>query len=183
MANNNKDITSINIKRKLLILVIFLPLITTLFIKFPKIQTPISNIIIEQKKDSPIGKIIINKINLKNYLYPINSNENAINKNITILKESTFPDQENSIMIIAAHSGTGDIAYFEDLDKLEINDEIIILYKGINYHYLVKNIWEEKKNGFINVNKEVEKQLVLTTCSPNKKGYQLIINCIEKEPN
>ena len=82
-------------------------------------------------------------------------------------------------MFIAAHSGTGRLAYFKNLDKLQINDVIKLEYKNINYTYQIKDIWEIKKNGTINVEKENNTQLVLTTCSPNKEGYQLIINSIQ----
>lgn len=133
------------------------------------------------KRKEEIEYIIIPKINLKRPLYPINSKENTIEKNIAILKESIMPNDNNSILILAAHSGTGKIAYFEQLDQLTINDEIIIKYHNKNYIYQVKDIWEEKKNGFININKELKKQLVLTTCSPKKNNTQLIINCIIKE--
>ena len=51
------------------------------------------------------------------------------------------------------------------------------------YIYIVKDIWEEPKNGYINVNKENKKQLILTTCSPTNSKKQLIVNCIEKESN
>lgn len=132
-------------------------------------------------KKNNFGELIINKINLDEELFSINSSENTIEKHVTILKESIYPDDDNSIMIIAAHSGIGRIAYFNELDKLEINDEIVLIYKDKKYIYVVKDIWEEKKNGYININKEKKKQLVLTTCSPNKDNYQLIINCIEKE--
>lgn len=128
-----------------------------------------------------IGSIFIDKLNINKPLYNINSDKNNIEENITILKESIPPIKDNSILIIAAHSGTGPIAFFKDLDKLNINDEIIINYDNNNYKYYVKDIWEEKKNGYINVNKENKKQLVLTTCSPNNNGYQLIINCVIKE--
>ena len=131
--------------------------------------------------DNSIGYLEINKINLKEKLYNINSKENNIEQNITILKESILPDRDNSIMFIAAHSGIGKIAYFEELDELKPNDEIILNINNKTYKYIVKEYWEEKKNGYINVNKESKKQLILTTCSPNKDNYQLIINCIEKE--
>lgn len=134
-------------------------------------------------KNNIFGKLIINKINLDEELFSKNSTENDIEKHVTILKESIYPDNDNSIMVIAAHSGIGKIAYFNELDKLEINDEVILIYKEKRYIYIVKDIWEEKKNGYININKEKKKQLVLTTCSPNKENYQLIINCIEKESN
>ena len=84
-------------------------------------------------------------------------------------------------MILAAHSGTGDIAFFQELDKIELYDEIYLQYNKNEYIYEVIEIWEEKKNGYIHINKEPTKQLILTTCSPNKEGYQLVINSIKKE--
>ena len=147
------------------------------------ITTPISIVKISntQKTNNSFGTIIINKINLNEELFPINSEENTIEKHVSILKESTYPDKDNSIMIIAAHSGIGPIAYFQELNKLELNDEITLIIENKTYTYKVKDIWEEKKNGYINFNKENKKQLILTTCSPNKEGYQLVIICIEKE--
>ena len=150
------------------------------------ISIPISILKITKKEDikkEVFAELIINKINLKEELFDIESSENNVDKHVTILKESIYPDSDNSIMIIAAHSGIGRIAYFNELDKLKINDEIILIYKNKIYIYIVKDIWEEKKNGYININKEKKKQLVLTTCSPNRDNYQLIINCIEKESN
>lgn len=145
------------------------------------------NTLIEPKKhikykpkiDEHIGRLIIDKINLNNKLYPINSYKNNIEQNVTILNYSEEPNINNSIMFIAAHSGTGRLAYFKNLDKLQINDVIKLEYKNINYTYQIKDIWEIKKNGTINVEKENNTQLVLTTCSPNKEGYQLIINSIQ----
>ena len=123
------------------------------------------------------GTIIINKINLNQELFPLNSDENTIERHVSILNGSNYP----SLMIIAAHSGIGPIAYFQELNKLELNDEIILIIENKKTTYIVKDIWEEKKNGYINFNKEKNNQLILTTCSPNKEGYQLVINCIEKE--
>ncbi|MBQ6323212.1 MAG: hypothetical protein IJI22_00070 [Bacilli bacterium] len=51
------------------------------------------------------------------------------------------------------------------------------------YTYEVKDIWEEEKNGYINLNKEGKNQLILTTCSPTRNNYQLVVNCIEKDVN
>ncbi len=90
-------------------------------------------------------------------------------------------DEEKSLTIIAAHSGTGPIAYFKDLDKLKQNDEIEINYKDNKYTYVVTDIWNTKKSGSINIPKQNNKQLILTTCTPNKKNYQLIINSTLKE--
>ena len=136
---------------------------------------------IEENIKEEYGSIIIDKLNINRPLYDIDNKKNNIEENITILKESIMPDKDNSILFIAAHSGNSNISFFNELNKLETNDEVIIKYLNKKYIYIVKDIWEEKKNGYINVNKENKKQLILTTCSPNKDNYQLIINCIEKE--
>ena len=137
--------------------------------------------VILDETNKPIGRITIPKIHLSEYIYPVESEENTIERHVTILKESIPPNQGNSIFILAAHSGTGPLAYFEELDQIQIEDEITLNYQGLNYMYIVKEIWEEKKNGMIHLKKELENQLILTTCSPKKKNKQLIISCIKKE--
>ena len=171
------------LKKTLIILILIIILLFNIsLIKIDNNKTiSIDKKILINNNDNSIGYLKINKINLKEKLYNINSKENNIEKNITILKGSILPDKDNSIIFIAAHSGTGKIAYFEELDELKEKDEIILNINNKTYKYLVKEYWEEKKNGYINVNKENKNQLILTTCSPNKKDYQLIINCIEKE--
>jgi len=138
---------------------------------------------IKKIDNEQIGQLIINKINLKQNLYKIESKKNNIEQNIAIIKESNYPNVKNGILILAAHSGIGNIAYFEKLDNLELKDHIIVIYKNKKYIYQITKIWEQKKNGYIKIKKENKKQLILTTCSPNKKNTQLIINCIEKEFN
>lgn len=136
--------------------------------------------ITNQNNQNQIGELIINKIKLNEPLFKVSSKENTIEQHVTILKESVFPTSKDSIIFIAAHSGTGKIAYFEDLDELKENDKIILHLNNKTYIYFVKDIYEEKKNGYINVTKEPVNQLILTTCSPKKKNYQLIVNCISK---
>jgi LPXTG-site transpeptidase (sortase) family protein len=154
---------------KKIYLVLVLILVVTTPLSIVKIST-------KEKVNTNYGFIIINKINLKEELFPINSSENTIERHVSILNGSN-----EELMIIAAHSGIGPLAYFQELDKLELNDEVILIIENKKSIYKVKDIWEEKKNGYININKENNKQLILTTCSPNKEGYQLVINCIEKE--
>jgi LPXTG-site transpeptidase (sortase) family protein len=129
-----------------------------------------------EKKEQPIAKITINKININEDIYGINSDKNTIEQHVTILKGSNYPN----LLILAAHSGKGDIAYFENLDELTINDEVFIQYRNDKKTYIVKEIWEEKKNGKIHIDNNIN-QLILTTCSPKHKNYQLIISCIKKE--
>lgn len=152
-----------------------------------KIYNPIKNNIKEVIKEdttnekNKIGTLIIKKLNINENIYEINSTENNVDRNVTILEGSIEPHKENSIFFLAAHSGTGKTAYFKNLDKLNKNDEIILNYKNKTYYYTVKSSWETIKNGEINIEKEEKKQLILTTCSPSNDNNQLILNCIEKE--
>jgi len=133
------------------------------------------------QKDIPIGKIKIERLKLENNLFDYNSSLNTIEQNVAILEGSIEPEKDNSIMFLAAHSGTGSIAFFQHLDQLKKGDLIQLQYKNKYYTYYVKNYWEQKKTGEIDVPKESYKQLVLTTCSPTHNDKQLIINCILKE--
>lgn len=131
----------------------------------------------------PIAKIIIPKVGIEGDIYSINSKENNVERNITILKESILPDHNNSIVFLAAHSGEGKIAYFNDLDKLKTNDIVIFQYENENYYYIIDSIFEEDKDGDIEITSTSNKQLVLTTCSRKDKSKQLIVNSnfIKKE--
>ncbi len=132
------------------------------------------------EKEKPIGKLIIKKINLENNLYDINSDNNNIEKNVTILYERLDNNIKNNIIILAAHSGNGKIAFFNNIDKLKLNDEVILKYKNIEYNYNVSYIYETDKNGHIDITNNNQSKLILTTCSKNK-GKQLIIECTKKE--
>lgn len=138
---------------------------------------------IEKGNNEIIGYIQINKINLKQPLYDINSVNNTVEKNVEILNNTILPPNKNSIIFLAAHSGSSNISYFNNINKLNINDSIKININNINYIYIVKNIYKERKTGYINVNKEKLDQLILTTCDPNNDNYQLIINSTIKEFN
>lgn len=127
-------------------------------------------------ENDQIGYLKIDKINLFQPLLKKESIHNNIEENVTILKDSIMPTEKNSIVFLAAHSGSGSIAFFKDLNKLEVGDIIELKYKNQIYHYQINNIWEERKNGYIHVNKTKLKQLILTTCSPEKENKQLIIN-------
>lgn len=143
-----------------------------------QITTKSENILVEK----PIATIVIDKINLNEHLYEINSPQNTIEKHVSFLKQSDYPDKENGTVIILAHSGTGKLAYFKNLDKLEINDNVTLKYKK-NYYYKVVKITEYKKDGTLRFkNKKNVSQLVLTTCKPNDNKKQLTI-ILEQQKN
>lgn len=132
----------------------------------------------ENHEKELFGIITIKDINLQNKpIYNITSKKNNIEENITILKESTTPDKENSIIFLAAHSGIGPLAYFKNLHKINLNSLVELKYQEKKYIYKVVNIYEQEKNGFIRITSTSNKKIILTTCSENK-GKQLIIECL-----
>lgn len=165
------------LKRKITLILLLLLIILNIILT-PKITPKKQK---NSKEKTEYMTLIIKKINLKEKIYNLNDKRNNIEEHVTILKESIMPDKNNSILFIAAHSGTGKIAYFNRLNELKKGDKVILIFHNKTITYIVKDIWEENKNGYINVKKDTKNQLVLTTCSPNKKNKQLIINCIEKD--
>ena len=129
----------------------------------------------EISKEEYLGILTIPKINLKTGFYNIYSNKNNVSNSVTILKNSIMPEENHSIIYLAAHSGTGYLAYFKDINKLTNEDMIYLNINGNSYSYIVTDIYELPKNGEITVNRNInEKYLVLTTCS-NNKNMQLVI--------
>lgn len=129
-----------------------------------------------EKKDY-IASIIIPKINLNKELYPIGHKDNNVNKNIEILKESTMPNIENSNLILASHSGSSNVAFFNDLKKLKQNDEIYILYNDVKYSYFVYKIFEVVKDGQVVITRNTtDSYLTLITCKVGT-NKQFVIIC------
>lgn len=137
-------------------------------------------IVQESKKVSKIeyiGVLSIPKINLKRGLVDPNSYLNNIQYNVQFLKESSMPDELYGNVILAAHSGNARISYFKNLDKLDINDEVIIDYKNNTYTYLVVNKYEIEKSGKANIiRNKTENTLTLITCKHNT-NKQIIVIC------
>lgn len=176
------------IKKVLLLLTIFFILLSSLSIikidNRAKVSIINKNIILNsfnKKNDDIIGYIEIKSIKIKENLYKIDSPENNVDKNITILKESAIPPDNINPIFIAAHSGTGPKAYFKNLDKLKIDDEIIIYLYNKKYIYKIYNIRNEQKTGYIHISKDNYLDLIITTCNPHNNNQQLIISCTRKE--
>lgn len=131
--------------------------------------------------NSAPGLLIIEKLELTLPLYSKDSKENNIEENATFLSDSITPEKENGNIIIAAHSGSGKIAYFKDLDKIIAEDEINIKWNNKNELYKVYKIRKTIKNGTILIPSNTsKKRLILTTCMPNEKENQLTIYAEKK---
>ena len=122
-----------------------------------------------------IGYLIIPKINLTKGFVDRRSSENDVEKNIYIVDGSTYPDVEKGNFIIAAHSGPGWQAFFNDLYQLTIGDQIYVTYKGKKYTYQLTNVYKQEKTGKIAIYRNYEKStLTLITCTNHDLTSQTV---------
>lgn len=122
-----------------------------------------------------VGTLEIPKINLKGGFLDLSSRYNNVNYNITVINGSTFPDQENNNLILAAHSGICSVCYFDNLYKLEIDDVAYISYNNIKYEYKIVKIYDVKKTGKVAIYRNNKKStLTLITCTRNSDTKQTV---------
>lgn len=128
-------------------------------------------------KSNYYGFLIIPSLNMTYGFYDTQSKLNDVNKNVALIDSNI----ENTY-ILAAHSGMGNLAYFNDLKYLRKKDKIYLKFENKTLEYEVVNIRSNIKNGKIRI-KNKENQLILTTCDQIKKGNQLIIEANLKIDN
>lgn len=125
--------------------------------------------------DQYIGYLNIPKINLTKGFYSKKSKENDIDKNILVVKESSYPDIDKGNLIIAGHSGNSWKAFFNDLYKLNKGDYAYVTYKNKKYAYKIVNIYKQDKVGTIAIYRDYNKTtLTLVTCTNYESTTQTI---------
>lgn len=123
-----------------------------------------------------IAVIKISKINLEKGLVDKKSKYNSIDYGIQILNESDMPDVINGNVILAAHSGTSSISYFNDLDKLNIGDFIEINYRNKIFKYKLSKIYDVPKTGKISIDRDInQSSLTMITCRNNTNNQIVLI--------
>ena len=123
-----------------------------------------------------IAVLKIPKINLEKGLVAKDSKYNNINYGVEILKESDSPDVINGNVILAAHSGTANISYFRNLDKINVGDEAIIYYQGKTYNYKFVKIYDINKTGKAKIKRDNNTStLTLVTCRHNTNKQIVLI--------
>ncbi len=120
----------------------------------------------------------IANIDLKVKVYKKNSKYNKLKYGLYLHPKSTDLDNDSANIILASHSGNAKISYFKNLDKLKINDEIKINYNNETYLFRIVNIYEDKKDGDVVINRYNTKTLSLVTCKKNTSDLHLIISAI-----
>ena len=123
----------------------------------------------------------ITKINLKKQLYPISSTNNQVDKNIFVHNMSVFPDEEESHLILAAHSGWGRNAYFAQLYKLDIGDEVNLYYNGYLWVYAIVEIEYQEKTGILYLKEDYKQMITLITCTKDDQTKQTIYYGVLKD--
>ena len=122
-----------------------------------------------------IGYLTIPKLNLTKGFLDMRSEYNNIEQNITVIKGSSYPDKEKGNFIIAAHSGSGWKAFFNDLYKLSTGDIAEVSYKGKKYTYKIVNIYKQEKTGTVAIYRNYDKTtLTLITCTNFDKATQTV---------
>ena len=117
----------------------------------------------------------IPKINLYQEFYPNDKEKNNVDKGIQVIETSKMPNQKSNL-ILASHSGSSKIAYFKNLDKLNINDIAFIYYQNKKYKYIITNIYDVEKTGYVDIKRNKNKQtLTLITCKKNTNKQTIYI--------
>ncbi len=127
----------------------------------------------EETKDY-FALLEIKKIGLKREIYEKDSKENDVNKNILLHQKSILPENGESYIILAAHSGNGHNAYFKDLYQLEIGDEVDFYYDGKDWSYEIVDIEFQDKTGVLYLKEDFPNMIVLITCTKGDSGTQTV---------
>ena len=131
-----------------------------------------------------IAFLEIPSISLKTGLMDKNSKDNTVEKGVEIIKKSDMPDVENGNFILASHSGTSSVSYFNKLNQVKLNDSVNIYYKYNKSVYKIYNIYKVDKSGKISINRYLNQNTItLTTCDVEDDTKQLVVvgNLIKTE--
>ena len=120
--------------------------------------------------------IEIPSINLKRGIVDSTDNFKSINYSISADKNGNYPNEYGNF-ILYAHSGSGYIAFFNNLSKVNINDDIYIYFNGIKYHYIITSKYDIEKTGKAKINISTkDKYITLITCDQSNKKYQIVVS-------
>lgn len=160
-------------------------------IKIQEFYNEQENIDVESEEETPteeketptetkidyVAVLKIPKLNFEKGLCEKGTWCNNVNRNVQILDEASYPNIENGNFILAGHSGSGRTAYFRNVDKLKIDDEIDVIYKGYEYKYKIVNIYDIDKTGNANIIRNKGKTtLTLITCRHNTNKQIIVIS-------
>lgn len=117
-------------------------------------------------------KLNIPKIGLNQSVYEFNSLNNDVDKGIYLVKKYNFSSLKGSL-ILASHSGSSSISYFKNLDLLDLDDSVFVVYNDNYYYYTITNRYVINKTGKFNY-KNDDKTIYLITCDKKNDKKQLV---------
>lgn len=133
---------------------------------------------VKKIKNKYIAVLEIPSISLKKGIVNPHSIHNNVNENIEIIKPYHMPNESNRTMILASHSGTSKVAFFNDLKSLNLNDNVYIYYNNTKYKYKVIDKYKIKKIGYFNIKDYKKKTLLaLVTCDVRNIKKQIVVIC------
>lgn len=137
------------------------------------------NLISNENKTSKSNFLLvleIPKINLKKGIYNFGSKNNNVEKTIQLIEKSDMPSVKNGNLILASHRGNSKVSFFNDLYKLNKEDNVFVYYSGYKYTYKIKNWYKEKKTGRLTIKRNENKNVIaLITCVKNENNQVIYI--------
>ena len=133
-----------------------------------KISNTLDNIVLYKNTDDDLYTSILSipKINLRKGIYDINDKRNNVEDNIMIDRNSIYPDNYPSNVILTAHSGISKKAYFDDLKYLDQDSLIELYYNHVKYVYKIDHYYYVEKTGKVKLDyNHKKKTITLITCS------------------
>lgn len=124
------------------------------------------------KKEGIYGSLVIDKIKLKQRIYPIGDINNTIDHNIELLYENKSLKQ----YVIVGHSGMGRLAYFDKLHSLNKESVAYLKINGQNLNFVLKKtkkIVKRQINSLI-IDQETAKMLLIC-CDKIEKDKFLVL--------
>ena len=129
----------------------------------------------KNKNKNYLGILKIDKINLEQGFYDKDNELNNVDKSVTLLGPSDYPDQKNGNTILVAHSGSSYLGYFKHLWQLNKGDLASVVYKGKTYVYKIVNIYNDVKDGDVTIYRNKNKTtLTMITCTKDSDTEQTI---------
>lgn len=116
----------------------------------------------------------IPSIDLENEVYKKESSFNSVSYGVQVLDIS---DKERRCFFLAAHSGSEKYGYFNDLVKLSLGDVVILNFSNEKLYYVVDDIYSIVKNGYMDIDGNINDSLYLITCSLKYNDIQNVYHC------
>ena len=129
----------------------------------------------KSNKEPYLMVLEIPNVKIRKGIYNKDSSLNTLSKNIEILTESAYPDEDKGNVVLQAHNGRSKVAFFNDLYMLHIGDKAYIYYKGYKYTYSLNKTYDILKDGTVEIERDKDKNtLTLITCLKGTNDRQSV---------